>query len=99
MNRSDLSEDDHNTSTNSTRGGNGADEVEEADYNSKYVPPKNVPIVEIWNKDSDDPSLNKYKQQLIGSAINIIIGMRVFICPSQFNLTYLYLLFIDRFNL
>lgn len=81
MNRSDLSEDDHNTSTNSTRGGNGADEVEEADYNSKYVPPKNVPIVEIWNKDSDDPSLNKYKQQLIGSAINIIIGRLLLFLP------------------
>lgn len=73
MNRSDLSEEDsHNNSTNSNSrlGGEEFDDLE----NGKYVPPKNVPISEIWNKDSDDPSLNKYKQQLIGSAINIIIG-------------------------
>ena len=73
MNRSDLSEEDsHNNSTNSNSrlGGEEFDDLE----NGKYVPPKNVPISEIWNKDSDDPSLNKYKQQLIGSAINIVIG-------------------------
>ncbi len=79
MNRSDLSEEDnmnnsHNTSTNSTRGSGGHDDLDDADVNTKYVPPKNIPISEIWNKDSDDASLAKYKQQLIGSAINIIIG-------------------------
>lgn len=71
MNRSDLSEDDHNNS--STR--IGSEDVIDDSEVSKYVPPKNVPISEIWNKDSDDPSLNKYKQQLIGSAINIVLGM------------------------
>lgn len=40
---------------------------------SKYQPPKNVPISEIWNKDADDAALTKYKQQLIGGAINVII--------------------------
>lgn len=75
MNRSDLSEEDHHnhsTHSNSRLGGEDFDDLD----NGKYVPPKNVPISEIWNKDSDDAALNKYKQQLIGSAINIIIGTR-----------------------
>jgi hypothetical protein len=48
---------------------------EEEETISKYVPPKNIPISEIWNKDLEDPSLTKYKQQLIGNAINITIGI------------------------
>ena len=80
MNRSDLSDDHDNLHNNSTHSTTRDTDVDEADYNSKYVPPKNVPISEIWDKDSDDPSLNKYKQQLIGSAINIIIGMLLRIC-------------------
>ena len=79
MNRSDLSDEQDNLHNNSTNSTTRDTDIEEADYNSKYVPPKNVPISEIWNKDSDDPSLNKYKQQLIGSAINIIIGMHIMI--------------------
>jgi Rho GDP-dissociation inhibitor len=48
-------------------------DVIEGDELSKYVPPKNVPISEIMQKDSEDAALNKYKQQLIGSAINVTI--------------------------
>lgn len=58
MNKSDASEHDH---------------LEEDEVNSKYIPPKNIPISEIWNKDQDDQSLTKYKQQLIGGAINVIL--------------------------
>jgi hypothetical protein len=61
MNKSDISETDFK-----------AEEDEE--FNSKYQPPKAVPISEILAKDSEDASLNKYKQQLIGDAINVIIG-------------------------
>lgn len=76
MNRSDVSEEDHNSHNNSinTTRGSGAED-EDLDTNTKYVPPRNIPISEIWDKDSDDPALTKYKQQLIGSAINIIIGI------------------------
>lgn len=70
MNKSDVSEEDYNTSKTTE---------EEEEVITKYVPPKNVPLSEIWNKDSDDPSLNKYKQQLIGSAINIILGLNKFL--------------------
>ncbi|CAF0767999.1 unnamed protein product [Brachionus calyciflorus] len=58
MNKSDASEHDH---------------IEDDEVNSKYIPPKNIPISELWNKDQDDQSLTKYKQQLIGGAINVII--------------------------
>lgn len=61
MNKSDVSENDFS-------------KEDEDELASKYVPPKNVPISEIWNKDVEDPSLTKYKQQLIGGAINVIIG-------------------------
>jgi hypothetical protein len=57
-----------NTSNNDSQ--NEFDEEE----NSKYQPPKSVPITEIMSKDVEDASLNKYKQQLIGDAINVIIG-------------------------
>jgi hypothetical protein len=73
MNKSDLSEDDHNN-TSKSHAADAADLDADDAGNSKYVPPKSVPLSEIWNKDADDPSLNKYKQQLIGSAINIILG-------------------------
>lgn len=59
MNKSDASEHEH---------------LDEDEVNSKYIPPRNVPISELWNKDQDDQSLTKYKQQLIGGAINVIIG-------------------------
>lgn len=53
---------------------NNHDDTEiEEQISSKYVPPKNIPISEILTMDSQDASLNKYKQQLIGNAINIII--------------------------
>ncbi|RMZ94936.1 Rho GDP-dissociation inhibitor 1 [Brachionus plicatilis] len=58
MNKSDASEHEH---------------LDEDEVNSKYIPPRNVPISELWNKDQDDQSLTKYKQQLIGGAINVII--------------------------
>ena len=45
------------------------------EINTKYQPPKVVPIKEIWNQDAEDASLNKYKQQLIGTAINVILGI------------------------
>jgi hypothetical protein len=61
MNRSDVSEGDFK--------GEVDDEID-----TKYSAPKPVPISEILAKDSEDQSLNKYKQQLIGDAINVIIG-------------------------
>jgi hypothetical protein len=63
MNRSDVSENDFKNEDDD-------DPVNE----SKYSAPKPVPISEILAKDSEDQSLNKYKQQLIGDAINVIIG-------------------------
>ena len=51
-----------------------SNEFEEDDVITKYQPPKEVPLTEILSKDAEDPSLNKYKQQLIGNAINVIIG-------------------------
>ena len=72
MNRSDLSDDLKND--------------EEEEVNSKYQPPKAVPISEIIAKDSNDPSLNKYKQQLIGDAINVIIGkLNLMLCILNNN--------------
>ncbi len=53
------------------------------EINTKYQPPKVVPLKEILNQDSEDASLNKYKEKLIGTAINVIIGklyMRLFVC-------------------
>ncbi len=49
-------------------------ENEDEEQSSKYVPPKDIPISEIMNKDQDDPSLNEYKKKLLGGAINVIIG-------------------------
>lgn len=49
------------------------EDEEEAELSSKYQPPKNIPLTEILTKDAEDQSLNKYKQQLIGCAINVII--------------------------
>lgn len=43
------------------------------DINTKYQPPKAVPLKEILNQDSDDAALNKYKQQLIGQATDVVI--------------------------
>lgn len=60
MNRSDVSE-------------NEFPNADDDELNSKYQAPKPVPICEILAKDSNDPSLNKYKQHLIGDAINVII--------------------------
>ncbi len=39
-------------------------EDEEDEFISKYQPPKEIPLSEILSKDDDDPSLNKYKQQV-----------------------------------
>ncbi len=57
----------HNTSNHKL------EDEDEDGLSSKYQPPKNIPLTEILTKDMDDPSLNKYKQQLIGCAINVII--------------------------
>ena len=68
----------------------GTTEVDDDEQNqivNKYVPPKNVPISEIWNKDSDDAALVKYKQALIGGAINVIIGKRR-VTPQHQQLYY-----------
>ena len=68
-----------NTSKNDSK-------IEEDDdvVNTKYQPPKVVPLKEILNQDSEDASLNKYKQQLIGTATNVIIGM--FEYENNFNI-------------
>ena len=50
-----------------------ADEEEDQILSSKYQPPKDVPIADILNKDTDDASLNEYKKKLLGTAINIVI--------------------------
>ena len=47
---------------------------EDEEENTSYQPPKDVPIIEIINKDTDDQSLNEYKKKLLGEAINVIIG-------------------------
>ena len=68
----------------------GTTEVDDDEQNqivNKYVPPKNVPISEIWNKDADDAALVKYKQALIGGAINVIIGKRR-VTPQHQQLYY-----------
>lgn len=44
------------------------------EIHTKYQPPKVVPLKEILNQDSEDASLNKYKEKLIGTAVNVIIG-------------------------
>lgn len=43
---------------------NSFDENDATD--SKYQPPKDVPISELMQKDQDDPSLNEYKKKLLG---------------------------------
>jgi hypothetical protein len=50
-----------------------ADLDESYSLGSKYQPPKDIPISEIMNRDADDAALTKYKQALIGTAINVII--------------------------
>ena len=37
---------------------------EDEEVNSKYFPPKEVPLSELLSQDSDDPALNKYKQMV-----------------------------------
>ena len=54
---------------------NSFDNDDDETPKSKYVPPKDVPIQEIFSKDQDDPSLNEYKKKLLGGAINVIIGI------------------------
>jgi Rho GDP-dissociation inhibitor len=46
---------------------------EEEELDSKYQPPKEVPLDQLLKQDSDDAALNKYKQALIGDAANVII--------------------------
>lgn len=73
MNKSDVSESDFRN------------DEDEDQVNGKYQPPKAVPISEILALDSNDPSLNKYKKQLIGDAINIVIGNILFEMSLQFS--------------
>ena len=38
--------------------------IDDDEHNEVYRPPKEVPLHEILNKDTDDQALNKYKQQV-----------------------------------
>ena len=58
---------------NSSNASKKEDELDEEEVASKYQPPKNVPLTELLSLDSNDASLNKYKQQLVGDAINVIL--------------------------
>ena len=49
------------------------DEIEDDEIATKYQPPKSVPLTELLSLDANDASLNKYKQQLVGDAINVIL--------------------------
>lgn len=74
MNKSDVSDADLN-------------KEEEEEQITGYVPPKNIPISEIWHKDAEDPSLTKYKEKLIGGAINVILGILATIIFTSLHFT------------
>jgi hypothetical protein len=90
MNRSDVSEND-------------LKHEDEDEFDARYNAPKAVPISEILAKDADDQALNKYKQHLIGDAINVIIGeisqqkkLQNFNCKKDYKLLFLFVLTLKR---
>lgn len=53
-------------------------EVEEDDVQSNYKPPKKKTIEELAKLDSEDESLRKYKEALLGEALKGGVSSNIF---------------------